>query len=194
MDTLARNAGTSGPSRWTGRFPAQVRRNAEEWPPHILYPDIAEVLLEQPGNFLTLGEGKEGQRVVVDRIGLHECAAQPLPDLGIIPFERDAGTDDCSHAATADHVDRNMRLAQCAHDPEMSKSARPAGAQDEADCLACQNPRKAGEIIAVAEADVANKIDWQPLAPVPSGLAGARGAILVPFLHMVGQPSRGYER
>ncbi len=84
----------------------------------------------------------------------------------------------------------------------MRKSARPAGAQDEADCLACQKPGKAGEIIAVAEADVTNKIDRQPLAPVLGGLASAPAAImqqdeierLVPVLCMVGQRPRSYER
>src|SRR5580704_19220076 len=90
----------------------EIRRYAEERTPEILDTCAAEVLLESPRYFMALDQREERQRVVIDGIRLHKRAMQPLSYLGVIPFHRDSRTDNCSHAAAPDSVDRYMRFTQ----------------------------------------------------------------------------------
>src|SRR3984957_5710850 len=124
----------------------QVLRYAEEWAPEILETYAAEVLLKSPRYLIALDQREERQRVVIDRVRLHKRAAQPLSDLGVIPFHRDRRTYNCSHAATPDPVDRHMRLAQCPNDAEMGKTTRPTGTQDKPDGSSLQDPQETGDV------------------------------------------------
>ena len=58
-----------------------------------------------------------------------------------------------------------MRFAQCPYDPEMSKAARSAGAQDETDRFASQEPDESRYVKGVAVANVAKEVERQLLAP-----------------------------
>src|ERR1700721_825154 len=111
----------------------QVRRYAEEWTPEILDTYAAEVLLKSARYLVALEQREERQRVVIDRVRLHERVAQSLSYLGVIPFHRDRRAYNCSHAAAPDPVDRHMRLTQCPNDAEVGKTTRPASTQDEPD-------------------------------------------------------------
>ena len=63
-----------------------------------------------------------------------------------------------------------MSIARCRR-RQSSKLTVSITAEHQADCLAVQEPREAGDIIGVATANMANKVDGQLLTPA----FGARG-------------------
>src|SRR5580692_1524422 len=147
----------------------EIRRYAEERTPEILDTCAAEVLLESPRNFMALDQREERQRVVIDGARLHKCAAQPLPYLCVIPFHGNSRTNNCSHAAAPDSVDRYMRLAQCPNDAEVGKTSRPTGTQYEPDRRSPQEPQQAGDVVWIAVANLTNDVDRQARAPALNG-------------------------
>jgi hypothetical protein len=62
-----------------------------------------------------------------------------------------------------------MRLAQCPNDAEVGKTTRPASAQDEPNRSSPQEPQKAGDVIWIAVANLANNVDRQARAPALNG-------------------------
>src|SRR5580692_7272958 len=147
----------------------EIRRYAEERTPKILDTCAAEVLLESPRYLMALDQREERQRVVIDGVRLHKRAVQPLSYLGVIPFHRDSRTDNCSHAAAPDSIDRYMGLAQCPNDAEVGKTSRPTGTQDEPDRRSSQEPQEAGDVVWIAVANLANDVDRQARAPALNG-------------------------
>ena len=84
----------------------------------------------------------------------------------------------------------------------MSKTARSASAEDEADRRTVQEPGKACKIVDIVAADVADEVDWEVFAPFFGGLPCATGTVvqhdeierLTPILGLTDQPRRHAER
>src|ERR1700722_2064529 len=148
----------------------QVRRYTEKWTPEILDTYAAEMLLKSARHLVVLEPREERERVVIYGGRLHKRAAQPLSYLSIIPFHRDSRTNNCSHAAAPDPVDRHMRLTQGSNDAEMGKTTRPTCTQDEPDRSASQEPQEAGNVVWIAVANLTDDVYRQARTPALNGL------------------------
>ena len=116
----------------------QVGGDRVERQRQVLDRDVAELLPQQPADLATGHQRDDRQRVVVERVGGDEGAAEALDHLRVGPAGGDAGADDRADAGAADEVDRHAGLAQRAHHADVREAARAAAGEHEADGLAGQ--------------------------------------------------------
>jgi hypothetical protein len=107
----------------------QVGRDAEERPAQILDPALAEDL-EQAGRELAPAEDRVSRdHVVVQEVASHERVAHNAGHLDAVEATGDQGREQRAHAGAANHVDRDLKLTQRPHEPDVGEPARAPAAQ-----------------------------------------------------------------
>ena len=108
-----------------------VAAHAEELPLELLEADVAEYALHHRVALHAAGECDERQRVVVERVALHELLVAVHADLLGRAAERELGADPRAAAASRDAVDLHARVEQRAHHTDVGERAGAAAREHE---------------------------------------------------------------